>query len=135
MKRFIILFCFFIIKGEAATCQTKKADTSINAQLIEYLKSAQKLVIYKKESGVKKYNQIQALLSVGYDLDKKLAVQQNEFKTRHIDFLKEQFRWIIQSIIIYKSDLKLSNYRLPRNNSEIKYLSKKIPELLNYLEK
>lgn len=91
-----------------------------------------------KLSGEIQYARIDELIKKGTQhnqiLQRNLKVILSNNKQKYSD-LNNRFRMILQSAILLKTDLKNSNFVLPKNNSEQIYLSKNIPILIDEINK
>ena len=132
MKKILIIG--FLMQHLAGAAQTRQPDS---LQLIQrYLLEIRKAVTVQKWDGQKQFQQISGLLERGmvyYQRLPQLLKQQTTVSDDEQATFFRTFRYVVQTLALYKADMKESGLKRPANKEDDAYLTNQTHELSNQL--
>ena len=125
---FLIVFLFSISYSQ------NKSDIDSLYQVKDYLLDIRSTVNVKDWNGAQQLIKVEQLIEKGqryetqFPLWLKTVIREDSW---HSTEMKRQFTLILQTLALYKSDLKMLHNKRPTNQEELEYLNRKIPKLVD----
>lgn len=125
---FLIVFLFSISYSQ------NKSDIDSLYQVKDFLLDIRSTVNVKDWNGAQQLIKVEQLIEKGqryetqFPLWLKTVIREDSW---HSTEMKRQFTLILQTLALYKSDLKTFQNKRPTNQEELEYLNRKIPKLVD----
>jgi DNA repair ATPase RecN len=131
IKHGVISICllFFL----AINAQNKNHIDSLY-QVKNYLLDLRSTVIKNDWNTNEQLIKVSQLMEKGKDYEKQFPIWLNAVlheDSRHYTEMQRQFTLILQTLALYKSDLKAKPNQLPNNLDDLKFLNNSIPKLVH----
>ncbi|CAA7193773.1 hypothetical protein [Chryseobacterium potabilaquae] len=112
-------------------CQNREAIDSLFATK-DYLSEIKKTINIQED--VNKVQRIQKLIRAGSEKEERFKFFLKKIVNDHTEYedMIQSFHWILQSLVLYKSDLT-TNVSEIEKNSEKMYMNRHIPPLINQI--
>jgi len=123
----------FILLFTSITFAQSKSDSDSLYQVKNFLLDIRSTVIVKNWNGAQQLIKVEQLIEKGkgyetrFPLWLKTVIHEDNW---HYTEMKRQFTLILQTLALYKSDLKASQNNLPTNQEDLEFLNSSIPKLV-----
>lgn len=124
----------FLVLFTTITIAQNKSDIDSLYQVNNFLLDIRSTVNLKKWNGAQQLIKVEQLIEKGkgyetqFPLWLKTVIREDSW---HSIEMKRQFTLILQTLALYKSDLKMLQNKRPTNQEELEYLNRKIPKLVD----
>ena len=124
----------FLVIFTTITIAQNKSDIDSLYQVNNFLLDIRSTVNLKKWNGAQQLIKVEQLIEKGkgyetqFPLWLKTVIREDSW---HSIEMKRQFTLILQTLALYKSDLKMLQNKRPTNQEELEYLNRKIPKLVD----
>ena len=124
----------FLVLFTTITFAQNKSDIDSLYQVKNYLLDIRSTVNVKDWNGAQQLIKLEQLIEKGksyetqFPLWLKTVIREDSW---HSTEMKRQFTLILQTLALYKSDLKMLQNKRPTNQEELEYLNRKIPKLVD----
>ena len=128
------IYIGFLVLFTTITFAQNKSDIDSLFQVKNYLLDIRSTVNVKDWNGAQQLIKVEQLIEKGkgyetqFPLWLKTVIREDSW---HSTEMKRQFTLILQTLALYKSDLKMLQNKRPTNQEELEYLNRKIPKLVD----
>ena len=128
------IYIGFLVLFATITFAQNKSDMDSLFQVKNYLLDIRSTVNVKDWNGAQQLIKVEQLIEKGqryetqFPLWLKTVIREDSW---HSTEMKRQFTLILQTLALYKSDLKMLQNKRPTNQEELEYLNRKIPKLVD----
>jgi len=128
------IYIGFLVLFTTITFAQNKSDIDSLYQVKNYLLDIRSTVNVKDWNGAQQLIKVEQLIEKGqryetqFPLWLKTVIREDSW---HSTEMKRQFTLILQTLALYKSDLKMLQNKRPTNQEELEYLNRKIPKLVD----
>ena len=128
------IYIGFLVLFTTITFAQNKSDIDSLYQVKDFLLDIRSTVNVKDWNGAQQLIKVEQLIEKGksyetqFPLWLKTVIREDSW---HSTEMKRQFTLILQTLALYKSDLKMLQNKRPTNQEELEYLSRKIPKLVD----
>ncbi len=128
------IYIGFLVLFTTITFAQNKSDIDSLFQVKDFLLDIRSTVNVKDWNGAQQLIKVEQLIEKGqryetqFPLWLKTVIREDSW---HSTEMKRQFTLILQTLALYKSDLKMLQNKRPTNQEELEYLSRKIPKLVD----
>ena len=128
------IYIGFLVLFATITFAQNKSDIDSLFQVKNYLLDIRSTVNVKDWNGAQQLIKVEQLIEKGkgyetqFPLWLKTVIREDSW---HSTEMKRQFTLILQTLALYKSDLKMLQNKRPTNQEELEYLNRKIPKLVD----
>lgn len=128
------IYIGFLVLFTTITSAQNKSDIDSLYQVKNYLLDIRSTVNVKDWNGAQQLIKVEQLIEKGksyetqFPLWLKTVIREDSW---HSTEMKRQFTLILQTLALYKSDLKMLQNKRPTNQEELEYLNRKIPKLVD----
>jgi hypothetical protein len=128
------IYIGFLVLFTTITFAQNKSDIDSLYQVKDYLLDIRSTVNVKDWNGAQQLIKVEQLIEKGqryetqFPLWLKTVIREDSW---HSTEMKRQFTLILQTLALYKSDLKMLQNKRPTNQEELEYLNRKIPKLVD----
>ena len=128
------IYIGFLVLFTTITFAQNKSDMDSLYQVKNYLLDIRSTVNVKDWNGAQQLIKVEQLIEKGqryetqFPLWLKTVIREDSW---HSTEMKRQFTLILQTLALYKSDLKMLQNKRPTNQEELEYLNRKIPKLVD----
>ena len=128
------IYIGFLVLFTTITFAQNKSDIDSLFQVKDFLLDIRSTVNVKDWNGAQQLIKVEQLIEKGqryetqFPLWLKTVIREDSW---HSTEMKRQFTLILQTLALYKSDLKMLHNKRPTNQEELEYLSRKIPKLVD----
>ena len=128
------IYIGFLVLFTTITFAQNKSDIDSLFQVKVFLLDIRSTVNVKDWNGAQQLIKVEQLIEKGksyetqFPLWLKTVIREDSW---HSTEMKRQFTLILQTLALYKSDLKMLHNKRPTNQEELEYLSRKIPKLVD----
>ena len=128
------IYIGFLVLFTTITFAQNKSDIDSLYQVKNYLLDIRSTVNVKDWNGAQQLIKVEQLIEKGqryetqFPLWLKTVIREDSW---HSTEMKRQFTLILQTLALYKSDLKTFQNKRPTNQEELEYLNRKIPKLVD----
>ena len=129
-----IIYIGFLVLFTTITFAQNKSDMDSLFQVKVFLLDIRSTVNVKDWNGAQQLIKVEQLIEKGksyetqFPLWLKTVIREDSW---HSTEMKRQFTLILQTLALYKSDLKMLQNKRPTNQEELEYLNRKIPKLVD----
>lgn len=129
-----IIYIGFLVLFTTITFAQNKSDIDSLFQVKVFLLDIRSTVNVKDWNGAQQLIKVEQLIEKGksyetqFPLWLKTVIREDIW---HSTEMKRQFTLILQTLALYKSDLKTFQNKRPTNQEELEYLNRKIPKLVD----
>lgn len=132
-----LIICFFLFVPLAAAAQSASRADSL--WVVEnYLTSIQHTINNPKLTEKQRIIHLDSLTRLATGYKQLFAAELKKFVSddRECENLNRSLNYILQSMVLYKSDIKNNNYKRSKSsNTELAYLNNNIPRLISSISK
>ena len=128
------IYIGFLVLFTTITFAQNKSDMDSLFQVKVFLLDIRSTVNVKDWNGAQQLIKVEQLIEKGksyetqFPLWLKTVIREDSW---HSTEMKRQFTLILQTLALYKSDLKMLQNKRPTNQEELEYLNRKIPKLVD----
>ena len=128
------IYIGFLVLFTTITFAQNKSDIDSLYQVKDFLLDIRSTVNVKDWNGAQQLIKVEQLIEKGksyetqFPLWLKTVIREDSW---HSTEMKRQFTLILQTLALYKSDLKMLQNKRPTNQEELEYLNRKIPKLVD----
>ena len=128
------IFMGFLILFTTITIAQNKSDIDSFYQVSNYLLDIRSTVNVKDWNGAQQLIKVEQLIEKGKGYEKqfplwlKSVIHEDSW---HSTEMKRQFTLILQTLALYKSDLKILQNKRPTNQEDLEFLNSSIPKLVD----
>ena len=128
------IYIGFLVLFTTITFAQNKSDMDSLFQVKDFLLDIRSTVNVKDWNGAQQLIKVEQLIEKGksyetqFPLWLKTVIREDSW---HSTEMKRQFTLILQTLALYKSDLKMLQNKRPTNQEELEYLNRKIPKLVD----
>lgn len=128
------IYIGFLVLFTTITFAQNKSDIDSLFQVKDFLLDIRSTVNVKDWNGAQQLIKVEQLIEKGksyetqFPLWLKTVIREDSW---HSTEMKRQFTLILQTLALYKSDLKMLQNKRPTNQEELEYLNRKIPKLVD----
>ena len=128
------IYIGFLVLFTTITFAQNKSDIDSLYQVKDFLLDIRSTVNVKDWNGAQQLIKVEQLIEKGkgyetqFPLWLKTVIHEDSW---HSTEMKRQFTLILQTLALYKSDLKMLQNKRPTNQEELEYLNRKIPKLVD----
>ena len=128
------IYIGFLVLFTTITFAQNKSDIDSLFQVKDFLLDIRSTVNVKDWNGAQQLIKVEQLIEKGqryetqFPLWLKTVIREDSW---HSTEMKRQFTLILQTLALYKSDLKMLHNKRPTNQEELEYLNRKIPKLVD----
>ena len=128
------IFMGFLILFTTITIAQNKSDIDSFYQVSNYLLDIRSTVNVKDWNGAQQLIKVEQLIEKGksyetqFPLCLKSVIHEDSW---HSTEMKRQFTLILQTLALYKSDLKILQNKRPTNQEDLEFLNSSIPKLVD----
>ena len=128
------IYIGFLVLFTTITFAQNKSDIDSLFQVKVFLLDIRSTVNVKDWNGAQQLIKVEQLIEKGksyetqFPLWLKTVIREDSW---HSTEMKRQFTLILQTLALYKSDLKMLHNKRPTNQEELEYLNRKIPKLVD----
>jgi len=128
------IYIGFLVLFTTITFSQNKSDIDSLYQVKDYLLDIRSTVNVKDWNGAQQLIKVEQLIEKGqryetqFPLWLKTVIREDSW---HSTEMKRQFTLILQTLALYKSDLKMLQNKRPTNKEDLEFLNNSIPKLVD----